>query len=110
MTQLQRLVAALEVLLILPAGLFMAGVFLREAFDHPQNAEALVTWYSTRMWTLWLLLIALPVTALVIGGATLLRRESLAVLRAHFATFVSAAATLAAAAILAVVALHMAAN
>ena len=105
-----RFAAALEVLLILPGAVFMAAVFMQGAFAHPRNAEALVTWYGARAWTLWLLLILLPMAALVAGSVTLLRRESLTVLRAHFATFVVTATTVAAAAILAVVVLHMAAN
>ena len=103
-------IAALELALIVPAGLFMAAVFAQGAFDHAESAHALVTWYSTRMWTVWLLLLALPLAALVTGIATLLRSQSLDVLRAHLATFFVAATTLAAAAILAIVALHMAAN
>jgi hypothetical protein len=110
MKAFQGLVAALEIVLLAPAALFMSAVFVQGAFERPQNAEALVRWYAGQMWTLWLLLILLPLAALIAGATTLLRRESLDVLRAHFATFVSAAVTLASAAILAIVALHMAAN
>ena len=61
---------------------------------------------------LWILLIALPFAVLIIGSATLvrswnegaqLRRE----IRAHLATLCVAAATVTAAAVLAIVALHM---
>jgi hypothetical protein len=74
------------------------------------------------MWSLWILLLALPMAVLVAGGATLLRgwkrdtaltsaaRQLLAVIRAQFAMLVVAAATLAACGILAIVVLHMLAN
>jgi len=105
-----RLAAATGLLLILPAALFMAAVFIQGAFEHPARAEALVRWYTTRMWTLWLLLLALPCAALVTGVTTLMTRESRDAMRAHLATFLVALMTLTAAAILAVVVLHMAAN
>ena len=106
----ERLVAVLQCLLVLPAGLFMAALFLRSAFPPAQPAEALVHWYEARMWTLWLLLFGMPCVAFFAGAATLVREQPLGVLRAHLATFVVAAATLAAATILAIVVLHMAAN
>ena len=74
------------------------------------------------MWTLWVLLLALPFAVLVTGCATLLRdwnrdvelpssaRQSLAVIRAHPATLFVAATTLTAAGILVIVVLHMLAN
>ena len=61
-------------------------------------------------WTLWLFLTLLPFAALVMSGLSLLQGESLRVLREHLATFCVAATTLVAAAILAVVVLHMAAS
>jgi hypothetical protein len=80
-------------------------------------------WYSARMWTLWLLLLALPFAVLVTGCATLLSnwnrdvelprtgRQSLAnLVPAPFATLFVAGTTLASAGILAIVALHMLAN
>jgi hypothetical protein len=106
----QGVVAVLEVALLAPAALFMMAVFMQGAFTHPKNAEALAGWYAARMWTLWLLLVALPFAALIMGGLTLLRPASLQVMREHLATFCVAASTLAAAAILAIVVLHMAAN
>lgn len=80
-------------------------------------------WYAGRVWTLWVLLLALPFTVLVTGGFTLLRswnrgvampeeaRRWLAAVRGQSAaTLFVAATTLAAAGILAIVVLHMAAN
>jgi hypothetical protein len=80
----------------------------------------IVNWYATGpVWlTLWILLIAMPLAVLVIGGATLLRswksdaelrqaaRQTLATVRAHLATLLIALATLASGGILAIVALH----
>ena len=68
---------------------------------------------------LWGLLIALPLAVLVTGCGTLLRtwsndvelrqatRQTLTAIRAHLATLLVAAATLAAGSVLAIVALHM---
>lgn len=117
MCTLTRLIAAMQVALILPAALFMTAVLVG-AGDAPQYdlagvAQGVVTWYSGRMWTLWLLLLALPFAVLVTGCATLLRsgvRQSLAMIPAPLATLFVAGATLASAGILAVVGLHMLAN
>jgi hypothetical protein len=105
-----RVVAVLELALILPAALFMAALFVQSAFPPAQPAQELVRWYSARMWTLWVLLLALPCAALVTGCAMLLRSQSSGVIRAHLATFFVAATTLAATVILVIVVLHMAAN
>jgi hypothetical protein len=56
------------------------------------------------MWTLWILLLALPLIALVIGCATLRR------LRRDVETLLVAVGTLAAGGVLVVVILHMLAN
>lgn len=65
-------------------------------------AEQLVAWYSARMWTLWLLLLALPMAAFFGGCASLAQ--------AWTPRFVFVATTLLSAVILAIVVLHMAAN
>jgi hypothetical protein len=74
------------------------------------------------MWTLWVLLLALPFAALVTGGVTLLRgwnrglelpntpHRPLAVFGTQPAVLFVAATTLGAAAILVIVVLHMLAN
>jgi hypothetical protein len=97
-------VAAAALVAIAPAALFMAALVARQL---PQTAlaspaEGLVAWYSARMWTLWLLLLAMPCVALVTGGAALAQAW-----RPRFAFVVT---TLLSAVFLAIVVLHMAAN
>jgi hypothetical protein len=103
-------IAVLQLVLIAPAAFFMFSLFARGAFPPAPEAERVVQWYAARLWTLWLLLFALPLAALIAGGAALMRKQSLAVLRAHFATVCVSVMALASAGILAVVVLHMAAN
>jgi len=119
-------VAATQLVLLFPAALFMTALVLRSLqplqYEPAHSAQQLVMWYAGRMWTLWVLLLALPLAVLVTGCATLLRswnrdtalmqtvRQSLAEIRAHVATLFVAATTLAAAGILAIVVLHMLAN
>lgn len=121
-----RIIAVLEVALILPAALFMAALALRNLqppqYESAHIAQKLVMWYAGRMWTLWVLLLGLPFTVLVSGCAALLRtwnrdivlpltaRQSLAMVRARVATFFIAATTLIAGVILAIVVLHVLAN
>lgn len=121
-----RLVAVLEFVLISPAALFMAALVLRGLqplqYEPAHSAQQVIMWYAGRMWTLWVLLLALPFTVLVTGGAALLRtwprsmaiphtvRQYLAFVREHLATLVVAATTLAAAVILVIVVLHMGAD
>lgn len=126
MRTLTRIVAAMQLALILPAALFMTAVLVA-AGDPPQYdlariAQRIAMWYSTRMWTLWLLLLALPCAVLITGCATLLRswnhdaelphvaRQSLATIPAPLATLVVAGTTMISAGILAIVVLHMLAN
>ena len=121
-----RIIAAIQLILIFPAALFMTALVVRSVqplqYEPVHSAQQLVMWYAGRMWTLWVLLLALPLAVLVTGCATLLRswnrdtalmqtvRQSLAEIRAHMATLFVAATTLAAAGILAIVVLHMLAN
>lgn len=121
-----RAVAAAQLLLISPAVLFMAALVVRNLqplpYESAHAAQRVVMWYAARQWTLWVLLIALPLTVLVTGCITLLRGWSddvqlrqplprtLAAIHAHRAMLFIAATTLTAGAILAVVAIHMAAN
>lgn len=123
MRTLARLIAAMQLALILPAAFFMTAVLVG-AGDAPQYelarvAQRIVMWYSARMWTLWLLLLALPFVVLVAGCATLLQswnhvphpaRQSLAMIPAPLVTLFVAGTTLASAGILAIVVLHMLAN
>ena len=124
MKTIHRSVAALELLLVLPAVLFMTALFTRniqpQQYEPAHTAQLIVDWFATRTHIgLWLLLIALPLFVLVIGAISLLRdwrrdaglRDStfkaIALIRAHAATLLIACATTAAFGILSVVALHM---
>jgi hypothetical protein len=121
-----RIIAALQLVLLFPAALFMAALVLRslqpQQYEPAHSAQQVVLWYAARLWSLWILLLALPIAVLVTGCTTLLRgwkrdtpltsaaRQLLAVIRAQFAMLVVAAATLTACGILAIVVLHMLAN
>jgi hypothetical protein len=120
-----RIIAIFELLLISPAALFMTALMRNLPplqYDPAHTAQRIVMWYAGRMWTLWVLLLALPFTVLVTGGAALLHGRSrdlaapnptwrsFAMLRAHPASLFVAATTLTAASILVIVVLHMLAN
>jgi hypothetical protein len=121
---LKRTIAATELLLVSPAALFMTALFVRDVQAAPaepaHTAQRVVDWFSAHLVLgLYVFLGALPLAALVIGGATVLgswrtdaelrqaARETLAAVRAHLATLLIAGATLTAGGILAIVALHM---
>jgi ABC-type Fe3+ transport system permease subunit len=116
-------VALVEVLLILPAALFMASLVIRElpASDLNLAAQRTVMWYAERQWTLWLLLVTLPLVVLVVGCTTLLQgwdadrlrtaaHRPLAVISTDGTSIFIAALTFASAIILAIVGLHILAN
>jgi len=121
-----RFIAALELALIFPAALFMTALLGRnlqpQHYELAVTAQRIVMWYSARMWTLWVLLLALPIAVLFIGCSTMLRvwkrnaelanasRPSLAEFREQPAALFLAATTLTAAGIVAIVILHMLAN
>jgi hypothetical protein len=126
MRTLIRAVAAMQLALICPAALFLISVLVATG-DPPQYdlalfARRIVAWYSGHGWTLWLLLLALPLAVLIAGCATLLRswhgdvempytaQPSLAMIPAPLATLFVAGSTMTSAGILAVVVLHMLAN
>lgn len=100
----KRLIAAAQLVLILPAALFLTAVVARHVQlpQYADIAQQIVTWYSARYWTLWVLLIGLPFAALLMGWVTLMRSSS--------GTRMIAVETIAAGLILAVVVLHMLAN
>jgi hypothetical protein len=121
---LKRSIATLELLLVLPATLFMLSLFLRNVQPAPyqpaQTARHLVDWFAARPHIgLQLFLISFPFTALVIGVATTLRTwrrdpnlrhlasTTLATFRSQSSFLLIAASTLLAAAILSIVALHL---
>jgi hypothetical protein len=126
MRTLTRFIAAIQLALIFPAVLFMTAVFVAAGhapqYDLGNIAQAVVIWYSARMWTLPLLLLALPFAVVGAGCATLVRswngdlelphpaRHSLAMLPAPLATLFVAGITVTSAWILLIVVLHMLAN
>jgi hypothetical protein len=71
-----RKLAVLETALLLPAVFFLSSVALRELHllsGGPASfAGQVVGWYAARMWTLWVLLLALPLVVLGTGCAALL--------------------------------------
>jgi hypothetical protein len=86
------------------------------------TAQQVVMWYAARLWTLWVLLIALPLAVLVTGCVTLAgnwpdevelpqsAQQTLAAIRTDRAMLFVAATTLTAGAVLAIVVMHMLAN
>ena len=120
----KRMIAGAELVLILPACLFMAALFARNLqpaqFEPAHTARQVVDWYAARPHVgLQVFLIAMPLVALLVGAGTVrarwrseaeLRRaaaEVMARARAHLATLVVAASTLVAAVVLGIVALHV---
>jgi hypothetical protein len=69
--------------------------------------QQIVAWYASRMWTLWVFLLALPVTVLV-SGTAVLRYKNRELLRAP--RLLLGTTTIAAGGILVIVVLHMLAN
>jgi hypothetical protein len=117
MQTVRRAIATTELLLILPAALFMTALVVRTLQplegEPAHTAARIVMWYAGRQWTLWILLIALPLAVLVTGCATLMQRgtrQKLSAIRTNPATFFVAAATLSAGGFLVIVVLHMLAN
>ena len=124
MKTIQRSIAALELLLIFPGVLFMTALFARNVqppkYEPAHTAQRIVDWYAAQPHIgLWLLLIALPLEVLVTGSLALARnwrydaslreaaQSTFTALSSHLAAFLVAAATLTAACILAIVALHV---
>lgn len=121
-----RVIAVMELVLIFPAVLFMTALVLRNLqplqYEPARSAQQLVMWYAGRLWTLWFLLLGLPLIVLVSGCAELLRSynrdivlplaspKSLAIVRVHLSSLFIAATTLMAGVILAIVVLHVLAN
>ena len=118
----KRIIAAVEVALIFPAGLFMTALAVRGWRPPPHGpkhlAHHIVEWYTVRPWTFRVLLVHLPYVVFVTGCATLLwgwysDRASRKVTpqadappRVAPATLVIAAATLAAGYILTIIAMQ----
>ena len=124
MQTLKRAIAATELILIVPAALFMTALFVRNVqplqYEPAHTAQRIVMWYAARPHVgLWVFLIALPFVVLVTGCATLLRSwnddvqlrqaaaQAFTALRARLAIVFVAAATLTAGGVLAIVTLHV---
>jgi hypothetical protein len=111
--------ALAQVFLMLPAILFLGSVVVRNVQPLQPAAERVVMWYAARMWTLWVLLLALPLMVLVTGCVTLFVSRNtqavasgqvLAAVRGNRALALVATLTLVAGVVLAIVLLHMGAN
>jgi ABC-type Fe3+ transport system permease subunit len=114
----KHFVALMEVLLILPAALFMTCLAVRQlpASGLDIAAQRTVMWYANQQWTLWLLLVTLPLVVLAVGCGTLLQGWSAEHQQTHDrrqlagTTIFIAALTFTAAVILAIVSVHLLAN
>src|SRR5579864_6850130 len=71
--QATRAIAALQLVLIFPAALFLTAVVVRYVPPLHDGAQGIVMLYAGKMWTLWVLLVTLPLCVLVTGCAALLR-------------------------------------
>jgi hypothetical protein len=123
-TTIRRTIATAELLLISPAVLFMTSLFVRnvtpQELEPAHTAQQIVLWYAARpRLGLWVLLIALPAAVFFTGCAAVLRswnddadlrqagRHVFGAIRTHLATVLVALATLTAAGVLVIVALHV---
>ncbi|HTX92463.1 MAG TPA: hypothetical protein VMC09_14725 [Anaerolineales bacterium] len=106
-----RLIAVIQLVVLVPAGLFMSALVIRSlAPGGPASlAQGIVDWYAGRIWTLWVLLIALPMSALLAGLAALLAGWN-EIVEKRMAALLVAAETVASLAVLSVVAVHMLMN
>jgi len=110
--------AVLDFALLFPAALFMAALIVRNLPLHEMatGTQRIVMWYAERIWTLWVLLLALPLAVLMNGGLVLVgnRVEMPARQRLAFlcepGALVVVGLTVIATSILIVVVLHMLAN
>ena len=119
-----RSLAALELLFVFPAVLFMSALFARSIqplqYEPAHTAQRIVDWYAARPHIgLWVLLIMLPLAVVVIGLAALNREwhrsqefrdqtlMTIGFIRSWASSILIAGATALAAGILAIVALHV---
>ena len=119
MKPVTRAIAAMEIVLVLPAALFMASIFLKPV-QPLLNTWRIIEWYARHtVLGLYLFLCAMPLAAFVVGIAATLRswrrdaelrqaaRRIYDALGAHAAQALIAGATLMAGGMLAIVALHL---
>ena len=119
---MKRAIAATHLLLIFPAVLFLGSVIVQRLPQPAHTAQHVVMWYAARTWTLWILLLALPLSVLISGCISLLQdwrstaqvgsgaQKALATLHPAGARISIAVTTATAAVIMVVVILHMLAN
>jgi len=123
---MKRTLAVTHLLLISPAVLFLVAVIVQRLQPLQKElaltAQHIVMWYAQRTWTLWILLLALPLSVLISGCISLLRdssgraevaglpQKALAPLHPVGARTSLAVTTVTAAAIVGIVVLHMLAN
>ena len=123
---MKRVLQAAHLVLISPAVLFLVAVILQGLQplqkEPAHTAQQIVMWYAERMWTLWILLLALPLSVLISGCISLLLdskgsaqgaslpQKALAALHPPGARTSVAATTVTAAVIVGIVILHMLAN
>ena len=115
-----RVIAFFQLALIFPAALFMTSLVVRNLglpqYEPAHTAQQVVMWYAGRLWTLWVLLFALPCMVLVSGCVALRTRNrdteqhstrrSLASTRPHWSVRFVSVTTIASAGVLAVVVFH----
>jgi len=123
----RRTIAASTLVMSFPSVLFMTALFVRnlqpQRYEPARSAQRIVTWYATHgPFSLWALLVILPLAVVLTGGTALAHQwqadaglraaaaSAADIVRRNFATLVIACATLACAAILAIVAVHMASD
>src|SRR5579883_368461 len=110
------IVTAAALVLLSPAVIFMGALLFRSVGslqNQPAHAaQQVVLWYAGRMWSLWVLLLALPSAALAMGCATLKQNWNRYTNAGQFArqSLAIGAATITAGGVLAIVVLHMLAN
>lgn len=127
MKTILRSVAALELLFVFPAVLFMTALFARSIqplqYEPAHTAQRIVDWYAARPHIgLWLLLIMFPLAVIVMGSVTLMREwrrsqelrvatlRAIGFVRSQASSILIAGATAIAAGVLAIVALHVLTN
>jgi len=127
MKTILRSVAALELLFVFPAVLFVTALFVRSIqplqYEPAHTAQRIVDWYAARPHIgLWLLLIMFPLAVIVMGSVTLMREwrrsqelhiatlRAIGFVRSQASSILIAGATAIAAGVLAIVALHVLTN
>ena len=117
-------IAAWALALVGPAVLFVAALLLRQVLspgsDAARTAERVVTWYAAHpQFSLWVLLLGLPISAFILGSAALMRTwgdnpqlqyytwRALAEVPEHWPAFSIGGATLLSAGVLAMITTHL---